>query len=226
MFSIALNTMFNVIGIFYGLVMPLLVLHIFALFFIPSLLKEGTSNVTEIGKAAYCYLAELLGLLLLTIGGLPTMYSVLAGRPLSDAKYVALLLIFAVGGLIYLWHDSLVESVNASARKVPSALFFFTVKLIGFLAVTFSALSLLLTIILQQGPLPQDWWVMHTVVFIYGVLIWWCTSFDEGGRDLFSRSLTLPAAVPTLAKRVSSLTPFHPGKADQEPKPSKKGRKK
>lgn len=184
MLSETFNTMFGFIGVFYGLLLPLLLLQLMALLFIPALLHTK-GDVVETGKAIYCMLLEGLGLILLTAGGIPTVYSVLSGSLLFDRQYLALLLIFAVGGLLFLWHDHLMHSVDKSARAIPQAILFFAVRFIGIAAIVFSAISLVLTILLRQAPMESTWWVLHTIVFIYGTFLWWCTSFDHLGKDLF-----------------------------------------
>lgn len=184
MFSATFNTMFGFIGIFYGVLLPLVLIQLMALLFIPTLLKDKV-EVVEAGKAVYCVLLQGLGLILLTAGGIPTVYSVLSGGMLYDRQYLALLFVFAVGGLLFLWHDHLIRSVDKAARAVPQAILFFAVRFVGVAAVAFSVLSLVLSLLLRQGTLEPTWWVLHTIVFIYGTFLWWCTSFDHLGKDLF-----------------------------------------
>ncbi|MBI3336341.1 hypothetical protein HYZ98_02120 [Candidatus Peregrinibacteria bacterium] len=184
MFSATFNTMFGFIGVFYGVLLPLVLLQFLALLLIPTLLHHK-GDAIEVGKAIYCLLLEGLGLILLTAGGIPTVYSVLSGSLLQDRQYLALLLIFAAGGLLFLWHDHLMHSVDKSVRALPQAILFFAVRLVGIGAIVFSILSLVLSVILHQETLEQNWWVLHTIVFIYGAFLWWCTSFDHLGKDLF-----------------------------------------
>jgi hypothetical protein len=216
MFDSAFDVMFHFIGVFYGIIIPLAVVHLIVIFFLPSLLKNNTLDMTDLGKAVYCYLTKLVGLILLTLGGFPTIYSVLSGQPLSDFQYIALLVIFGVGGFLFLLHDMFVQSVPKAARDVPHAIFFFSVKFIGMLTVVFSALSLALTSILQQGALGQGWWILHTLTFAYGLILWWCTSFDESGKDLFSKSGASPVSLVT--KNIVTIKPFRAKKKPLSPK--------
>lgn len=202
MFSGTFNTMFGFIGVFYGLLLPLLLLQLMALLFIPALLKEK-GDAMEVGKAIYCVLLQGLGLILLTAGGIPTLYSVLSGNMLYDRQYLALLLIFAVGGLLFLWHDHLIRSVDKSVRAVPQTILFFVVRFIGVGAISFSALSLVLSVLLKEETLQPNWWILHTIVFIYGTFLWWCTSFDHLGKDLFK---TGPIGFVTKASRSARLS--------------------
>ena len=206
MFSPAFDTMFGFVGVFYSVVVPLIIIQLIILFFIPSLLKGGV-NVMEVGKATYCYLAQAVGLILMTLGGLPTLYSVLAGNALYDTQYISLLFVFSFGGLSYLWHDHLARSVDKNARLVPSTVYFFTVRFIGHLIVLFASLSLLLKLMLAPNLAP-GWWVMHTVVFVYGVLLWWCTSFDHLGKDLFNA----PAILDDSSKKLLAGVVYWGGK--------------
>jgi len=184
MFSATFNTMFGFIGVFYGVLLPLVLIQFLALLFIPTLLNHK-GDAIEAGKAIYCIILQGLGLILLTTGSIPTVYSVLSGNLLQDRQYLALILIFAVGGFLFLWHDYLLLSVDKSVRVIPQTILFFAVRLVGIAAIVFSVLSLVLSALLQQGPLEPTWWIIHTIVFIYGTLLWWCTSFDHLGKDLF-----------------------------------------
>lgn len=187
-------SMFDLVGLFYGVVVPLIVVQLIILFLIPSILK-GNAKTEEIGKAIYCFLSEGLGLILMTVGGVPTLYSVLAQSPLQDTQYIALLLVFATGGFTYLWHDHFLKSISAPARSVPHTIYFFTIKFLSHAMVLFASLSLLLKATLVESDFEPHWWVMHTVILLYGIILWWCTRSNLESPSSFRST---PLKVPIL----------------------------
>ncbi|OGJ56803.1 hypothetical protein A2635_04410 [Candidatus Peribacteria bacterium RIFCSPHIGHO2_01_FULL_51_9] len=193
-------SMFDLVGLFYGVLVPLVIIQLVILFLIPSLIK-GNAKTEEIGKAIYCFLSEGLGLILMTVGGLPTLYSVLAQSPLHDTQYVALLLVFATGGLTYLWHDHVLKSVSATARCVPHTIYFFAIKFLSHAMVLFAALSLLLKATLVESDFEPHWWVMHTIVLLYGLILWWCTRTNLETTSSSFRSTPLKVPIMKIIER-------------------------
>ena len=114
---ITLLSIFGSAGLLYGLLLPLITIVLFTLIAIPSFLSSS-KNIDGVSKAVYCYLSQLVGILLMTLGALPTVFAVLAGTPLSTPTYLSLLATFSAGGLTFLWHDALVQTVASSARAV------------------------------------------------------------------------------------------------------------
>ena len=169
----SLTTMFQSVGLFYGFSLPIIVLLLFTILALPMFLRQNT-NAEAMCCAIECYLAEMLGILFMTAGGLPALYAVFAGEPLTEITYVGLLLVFAVGGLLFLWHDARLRSIDPAAKAFPAALFHSTWKFLGLIIVTFTSLSLILRLMLieeQAGP----WWITHMIMLLYGLLISWFT---------------------------------------------------
>ena len=187
--------MFDLSGLFYGVLVPLVVVQLVILFIIPSVIKSN-AKVEEIGKATYCFLSEGLGLILMTVGGIPTLYSVLAQSPLHDTQYIALLLVFASGGFTYLWHDYVLKSVSTAARAIPHTIYFFTIKFLSHAIVLFSSLSLLLKATLTESDFEPHWWIMHAIMLLYGLILWWCT---RSNLEVTSSSFrSTPLKIPIL----------------------------
>ncbi len=184
--------LFSVQGIVYGLLLPLLVLQIIALLLIPALLTRGGS-ADAAGKAIYAYLMQAIGILLMTVGGLPALHSVLSGQDYPSTTYLALLIVFASGGLTFLWHDHLAHTIDGASRAVPEAIYFYTFKLLGFLAALLAAMSLLLTMLLNPES-PENWWVMPVIILTYGLLLSWCTRTENG--SLLQKFQSSPLAMP------------------------------
>jgi hypothetical protein len=190
---LSLLNIFGNAGLMYGVLLPLLTLSLFALI-AASAMQTGKS-IEGVAKSTYCYLAQFLGILLMSLGALPTVYAVLSGNPLSTPTYLALLGVFAGGGLTFLWHDALAQTISASARAVPFALYFYTIKFLGALAFILSALTLLLLPTIAAS-LPANWWVMPTTILLYGLLLSWFTRTQGEEWSMFT---TAPSPSPSRA---------------------------
>ena len=172
-----LTTIFGFIGSFYGLVVPLCTLFFITILFLASMTVAG-AKPKEIGKAIYTYVMHGTSILLMTIGALPTVFSVFAGVSYTGRTYIALLLVFAAGGLLFLMQDQEVRSLDNASKSIPEAIYMTTLKIIGNLLAVLSGLSIVLNIILAS--FQTGWWVTPFVLLLYGLLLSWCT---RGPRD-------------------------------------------
>lgn len=150
-----------------------------ALILVPSLLLPG-ARPSACAKAAYCYLLQAGGIVLMTAGGLPAVYGVLEKFSLgienfSARMYLALLILFACGGSTFLWHERIAERIDDASKKIPALLFWYTFKLLGYVLTLTSGLSLFLTMLLSRPPLSPTWWTASLVTLLYGMLLSWCT---------------------------------------------------
>ncbi|MDO8648914.1 MAG: hypothetical protein Q7R81_03960 [Candidatus Peregrinibacteria bacterium] len=220
--SAAPASLFGVVGILYGVLVPLAILGVIAIVFIPSIHIPG-AKPWAVGKAIYCSFMQALGLLLMTIGGLPAVYGVLARQPYESVIYIALLLVFSAGGLTFLWHDHLLRSVDENSRSVPSAIFFLMFKVLGYGSVLFAALSLVLTMLL--GFEEEEWWVMPTIMLLYGLLLSWCTRFEAHAPQSFrSAPMVTPQSRPSAFPRPAMQRMVEKAKMASRPAPGKKRR--
>jgi hypothetical protein len=189
-------------GLFYGLLIPLMLAQMIAVFVLVASSKSG-ARPSEVAKAVYCYLAETAGILLMSIGGITAMASVLSSRPLSSATYMGLLFVFAVGGITYLYHDGILHRVEASARSIPDAIFLYSWKFIALLVTLFAALSFILQLLLREGEMEPYWWVIHLVLVFYGVVLAWCVAHPlKDDRPQTFRSA--PVARPAMSMAASA----------------------
>ncbi len=195
MFNIANVAGFGLVG--YGALIALGTLQTLALLFIPSMLFPG-AKPWMVGKAAYCYILMFIGIFLMSIGGIPAVYGVLQKLIIPEAtfstqSYLALLLIFAVGGLTFLWHEHMVVSIDEASRRVCASVFHFTVKLIGYFVTTLSALAFVLTI-LFAGRMGVIFPVMPLILLVYGLLLSWATRFPASSPQSFQSALMMGSA--------------------------------
>lgn len=194
------SSLLGMVGAVYGLVLPLLLLNLIALLFIPSLMRGGVQAMS-VGKAIYCYLLQIVGVLLMTLGGIPAIYGVLARETYTSNTYLALLIVFACGGFTFLWHDHTVRMTDAPSRAVPHAIYVTLFKLLGYLLTLVSALSLLLTMLLGYDTVLPNWWIMPSITLFYGLLLTWCTRSENGTSAFQSSPMhTRPASVKAKKK--------------------------
>ena len=131
----------------------------------------------------------------MTIGALPTVFSVFAGIAYTGRTYIAFLLVFAVGGLLFLMQDQVARSLDASSKAVPEAIYTTTLKFLGNVLVLFSVLSVFLHIVL--AAYEEGWWVTPFVVLLYGLLLSWCT---RGNVDAEMFKTVQMASAPAKAR--------------------------
>ncbi|MDP7477156.1 MAG: hypothetical protein QF442_01785 [Candidatus Peribacteraceae bacterium] len=194
-----LTTIFGFIGSFYGLVLPAATFLFLAILFMASMSVPG-AKPKGIGESVYAYLMHGLSVLLMTIGALPTVFSVFAGVAYTGRTYIALLLVFACGGLLFLIQDQAVRGLDAASKSVIEAVYLTTLKVIGNLLALLSTLSIFLSIVLASYV--PGWWVTPFVLLLYGLLISWCT---KGNQDweLF-KTIQMTAAPAKSAARKPS----------------------
>jgi hypothetical protein len=191
-------------GIWYAAFLPGLLLPIFALLFIPSMLTPG-ARPAGIAKAIYCYVLLTFGIVLMTVSGLPAMYAVLekllfAQDRFTTEIYVALLLIFAAGGLTFLWHETIAATVDEPSRRVCAALFWFLFKMLGYLLMVIAGLSFFLTMLLVREPFTGAWWIMPLLLFLYGLLLSWVTRAPAMSPGQFRSTPMTSPKMPTPKK--------------------------
>jgi hypothetical protein len=182
----------------YALLLPLGAMLSLCLLMLPGALRPGVKP-EDAGRAAFCYAAQTMGILLMTAGGMPALYAVLASQPLRGMMYSGLLLIFALGGIVYLTYDSIARGVEPLSRAFPATIFFHAWKLLGLAAVLFSVSGLLLRLA-AGGAADARWWVFYVVLLVYGGILCWFTQSPRGFSPAFrSTSMMQPATTKTAS---------------------------
>ncbi len=165
---VSLSSMFQTVGLVYGWTMPVLVLVGIALLFIATARDNARPHLQV--RVIYCHLAQTLGILLMTAGALPAIYAVFAPQPLDQMTYLGLLLVFCIGGLTYLIHDTSLRAIDRATRAVADAIFFHIWKLTGLLIILFTGLSLALRYMMDMQN-AHEWRVMHLTMLLYGLVL-------------------------------------------------------
>lgn len=163
-----LSSMFQAVGLTYGWTLPVLLLVGIAILFLVTA-RDGSRPHLQ-ARVIYCHLAQLIGILLMTAGALPAVYAVFAPQPLDQLTYLGLLLVFGIGGLVFLAHDSALKRIERTTRAVADAIFFHVWKLTGLLIVLFTGLSLGLRFMMDMEN-AHEWRVMHLTMLLYGLVI-------------------------------------------------------
>ncbi|MDB4978403.1 MAG: hypothetical protein JWM56_589 [Candidatus Peribacteria bacterium] len=199
----------NFLGVFESLsvlFIPLMLTHLLVLVFIPSILTPG-SKPAAIGKAIYSYLMQTFGIILMSASAIPALRSVLSGavQPLGAKYYLALLIVFATGGLVFLLHEHMARTIDETSKAVPYAIYFYTLKIIGFLATVLAALALLSLMLLGVANTMPDWWIMPVIALAYGLILSWCTQVQTPGPATAART---PTPAPTQTMPVKAAAPM------------------
>ena len=213
------SAMFSFVGVMYGVIVPLIIVQLLELLIISSMMNRE-AKPSEVAQAVYCYMMMGLGILLMSAGALPTIISVLAGVKLSGATYFTLLIIFAAGGALFLWHDAIVRDVPERSRKVTETLFIFLFKIAGHLLVFLWGLSFLVTI-LNGSSIEKGWWIMPVVMMIYGGLFIWCTRAEDEppGKTVWKKLAIQPSQA---SSNVQPWSPANKAATPSKPKAVKK----
>jgi len=195
-------TIFGFVGVFYGLILPASILLVLTLLFIPAMIHPG-AQPRSVGEAVYCFSMQIVSVILMTVGALPTVYSVFAGVPFTGRTYVSLLAVFACGGVLFLMHEQKSHRLDPASKAVPEAITFFLFKILGNVIAILATLSILLALVTGATE-AADWWITPLVLLLYGLLLVWCTREEEPSR-LFE-SVKLSAAKKTAAKGAARKT--------------------
>lgn len=155
---------------------------ILSLVFIASLHLNG-AKPRAVAIASFSCLMKLLGISLMSIGAVPTFYSVLAPVDYSGQKYFSYLMLFALGGIIFLWFDSIAEKINSASKAIPMLIYLYTLKITGLIISFSSLIALVVNIIMPDSKADSAFWTMPLALFLYGALLSWCSGYMEKEED-------------------------------------------
>ena len=190
--------------LFTFLLLPLAVMITLAVGLIPCMLSSGVRAGSAI-KALYCYVLQTVGVAMMTAGALPAVYGVLekfgnGAERFSAEMYLTLLILFSMGGIVFLWHEQAAERIEDASRRVPALLFWYTFKTIGAVLILVSVLSIVFTMLLTQ-PLAGSWWITPVVTLLYGLLLSWCTKTPATSKSFRMMPIHAGMKVATAGKK-------------------------
>lgn len=188
------------VGVFYSVTVPCLLILVLALILIASTSAPG-AKAGLVTLAAFHYIMQGIGIVLMTVGAIPTLVSVLGGPPYPGRVYMSLLWVFLVGGALFLWNEQCTQKIEHASLAVVHVLFVTTVKTVGYVVALFSGLAILIQIAL--GQFAPHWWVSPVVLLLYGILLYWSAKESEAASPSF-QSAPLHATHKTTKKRKKS----------------------
>jgi hypothetical protein len=203
MFPSSLDGVFQNVNLPYGAALPVGVVALLALVALAGIVRGG--NAWEIAYATYCHFAQAVGVILMVTGAVPVLLAVLSGQLLGNDTYVGLLFVFALGGMLFLWHDLKLRGIDAASKAVPGALFFFTWKLIGLMVGSYALLTLAMTTVVYLSvpgaAFPVQNAVVHVTMLALGLGLGWFTQVKRGGRPSVTTRTLIAPAMPALAAK-------------------------
>lgn len=200
MFPSSLDAVFLNINLPYGVMLPVGVCALLSLVALAGMIRGG--NAWDVAYATYCYFAQGVGIILIATGSVPVLHAVLSSQLLDNDVYLGLLFAFALGGILFLWHDAKLRYIDASAKAVPSALFFFTWKLISLMIAAYALMTLALVTILfvttDGATFPAHHGFVLITMLIFGLCLGWFTQVSTGHRPSVTTRMLAPM-VPAMA---------------------------
>jgi len=184
-------------SLFYATVVPLLVLFLVGVLFIPCLLGAKGANPREIGSAITGTVLVTVGVVLVLSGLLTLAFSLISPLPVPTQAKLSLLLVALSGAAVLLGSTMVLRKVDAAAKAVPQAIVVTSFSLAGLLLTILGVLLLLLSVIASSGQdagvlTPPSWWAAPILLTITGVLLALgsrCSASGKGKGLLHSLSL-------------------------------------
>jgi hypothetical protein len=165
--------MFTFMQSIFGLLAGVIALELAAFLLLARHITESR-NPDDVGRAIFGYMMLTVGMLLMSLSAIPTLISVFGSAGFTVEIYFGLVLIFAIGGLLYLWHDYRVRELPADAVRLPKLIYHFFVKTIGQLSLVLAVLYFTMSLALQ-GTDTEGWWSMPLTILLYGLLLTFLT---------------------------------------------------
>lgn len=203
MFPSSLDAVFQNINLPYGMMLPVGVCALLSLVALAGMIRGG--NAWDVAYATYCYFAQGVGIILIATGSVPVLHAVLSSQLLDSDVYLGLLFAFALGGLLFLWHDAKLRHIDSSAKAVPGALFFFTWKLISLIISAYALMTFALVTILyvttEGATFPAHHGFVLITMLIFGLALGWFTQVSTGRRPSVTNRMLAPmmSGMPSMA---------------------------
>lgn len=203
MFPSSLDGVFQNINLPYGMMLPVGVCAMLSLVALAGIMRGG--NAWDVAYATYCYFAQAVGIILIATGSVPVLLAVISNQLLENDVYVGLLFVFALGGILFLWHDAKLRHIDSASKAVPGALFFFTWKLIGLMITSYSLLTFVVMTFMyatQEGAQfpTQNAYVLGTML-VFGLGLSWFTQVNGSARTITTRAIPFVPSMALKAKK-------------------------
>lgn len=182
----------------------ILMTFLLSILLIPSLLPPG-ARPEGAARALFNYLMQVVGIILMVASGFPAVVSVLTGASFVPQSYLFLLIIFATGGLTFLWYEQHISKIDPASRAVPALIFHSLFKFLGFFTTFTAALTILSTLLfVPHAALSGQWWPSPLLLLAFGIFLLWCTASPSPSRPFRTEAMNgaqRPASKPLPKKR-------------------------
>lgn len=179
----------------FGLIIGVVVIQLLIFLLLAKAIGDS-QNPREVGSAIFGYIMLAIGVILMSLSAITALMGLLGETTFNTEVYLSLVLVFAIGGLLYLWHDYRLREIPQKIKSVPETIYFFAIKTIGQLSLVLAILYLSLSITLTSGQ-PERWWSMPLSILIYGLFLTWITS-ETGSK---AKKVTKAHSIKPVAKK-------------------------
>lgn len=170
-------------------VLALVLTLLLAALLVPSLLSPGARPEGAV-RALFNYLMQAVGIVLMMASGFPAVLSVLTGASFAPQSYLFLLIVFATGGLTFLWYEQHIAKIDQASRAVPSLLFHSLFKFLGYFTTFTASLTIVATVLFApEAALSGQWWPAPLLLLAFGVFLLWCTASPVLPRPFRSEAM-------------------------------------
>ena len=135
--NLLLQDFLNLCLLLYQILKPIVVLYLATVL----IACCGGAKLTDASRTLVAYLMKGIGIVLMTVGAVPTILAVMT-TGFSAAMYLGLLLVFAAGGLLFLWFDHQTREMKSAQTSHAASLYAGLLSLAG-CAIVLYALSLI-----------------------------------------------------------------------------------
>lgn len=184
----------------YAALFVLAVLLIYILILIAALIPNR-SRPEEVGTALFTYLMLSIAVAIMSLAGLTAVIGVLAALPFPPSTYIALLIVFAGGGFLFLRFENRISTLDSAAAAIPALLYRNAMKLLGMTTTILSAFTLLSLLLLRPQGIPGRFWVNPLVLLLYGTLLVWSVRSRSSSDDTYDPFAALAPSLLTKKRR-------------------------
>jgi hypothetical protein len=169
-------------SLFYATFLPLLLLLVVGVLFVPCLLHARNAPAMEIGRALIAYLFMSIGAALILSGGIPWAFAFLSFQPTPQDTLVTFLILICSGVLTLLAVRRARKNIKEEAQVLPRAIFVTSFLLAGLLLILLGLLLLLLSGLTPgETSLPWSWWIAPVLLIVVGFIL--ALLFSQGTRN-------------------------------------------
>ncbi len=186
------NSPANLTLVGYAVLFALVVMSVYVLVLITALLADH-AEPEDVGKAVFYVVMQFFGAALMTMSGLAAVIGVFARVDFPPFTYVAFLIVFGLGGIVFLRSEHRLRALDPASKVIPALLYRFTLKLIGMASAFLGGFSLLSYLLFPPLTVAPRWWVNPLVILLYGMFLAWSVRKPHAQNAAGPPSFSLPS---------------------------------